>query len=86
MTKIFDPDLPVVIENDASKYAVGAVLEQNGHPTPFESRKKSGREIYYPAHESELLAIVYASTEWKHFIGTRLVTIKTDHATLSHPT
>ncbi|PHJ22840.1 retrotransposable element tf2 155 kda protein type 1, partial [Cystoisospora suis] len=74
MTYIFDPDLPLVIKTDASKYAVGAVLEQGGHPVAFESRKKSEREIYYPAYESELLAIVYALTKWKHFI---------DHATLS---
>ncbi|PHJ24915.1 retrotransposon ty3-gypsy subclass [Cystoisospora suis] len=83
MTNIFNPDLPLVIKTDASKYAVGAVLEQDGKPIAFESRKKLGREIHYPAYESELLAIVYALTKWKHFIGTRLVTIETDHATLS---
>ncbi|PHJ17201.1 retroelement pol polyprotein, partial [Cystoisospora suis] len=29
------------------------------------------------------MAIVYALTKWKHFIGSKLVTIETDHATLS---
>ncbi|PHJ16480.1 gag-pol related, partial [Cystoisospora suis] len=71
MTNIFNPDLPLVLKTDASKYAVGAVLEQEGRPIAFESRKKSGREVFYPAYESELLAIVYALTKWKHFIGTR---------------
>ncbi|PHJ18639.1 tf1 related [Cystoisospora suis] len=75
LTHIFNPNLPLVLKTDASKYAVGAVLEQDGKPIAFESRKKRGREIYYPAYESELLAIVYALTKWKHFIGTRLVTI-----------
>ncbi|PHJ15850.1 retrotransposon ty3-gypsy subclass [Cystoisospora suis] len=83
MTRIFNPDLPMVIKTDASKYAVGAVLEQEGFPIAFESQRKSDREEYYPAYESELLAIVYALTKWKHFIGTRLVTRETDHATLS---
>lgn len=35
------------------------------------------------AHESELLAIVYALGKWKPFSGTSLVTVETDHATLS---
>ncbi|PHJ18928.1 retrotransposon ty3-gypsy subclass [Cystoisospora suis] len=83
MTNSFNPDLPLVLKTDASKYAVGAVLEQDGKPIAFESRKKLGREIYYPAYESELLANIYAPTKWKHFNGTRLVTIETDHATLS---
>ncbi|PHJ23283.1 retrotransposon ty3-gypsy subclass [Cystoisospora suis] len=83
MTSIFSPDLPLVLKTDASKYAVGAVLEQEGYPIAFESRKKSGREVFYPAYESELMAIVYALSKWKLFIGTELVTIERDHATLS---
>ncbi|PHJ15244.1 retrotransposable element tf2 kda protein type 1 [Cystoisospora suis] len=38
--------------------------------------------MFHPAYESELLAIVYSLIKWKHFIGTRLVTIETDYATL----
>ncbi|PHJ19683.1 retrotransposon ty3-gypsy subclass [Cystoisospora suis] len=83
MTRIFNPDVPLVLKADGSKYAVGAVLEQEGYPIAFESRKKSGREVFYPAYESELTAIVYALSKWKHFIGTNLVTIETDHDTLS---
>ncbi|PHJ21818.1 retrovirus-related pol polyprotein from transposon, partial [Cystoisospora suis] len=43
----------------------------------------STRDQFLPAYESELLAIVYALTKWKSFIGTKPVTVETDHATLS---
>ncbi|PHJ15096.1 retrovirus-related pol polyprotein from transposon, partial [Cystoisospora suis] len=80
---IFDPERPIVIKTDASKHAIGAVLEQAGQPVAFESRKLSARDQFLPAYESELLAIVYALTKRKSFIGTKPVTVQTDHATLS---
>ncbi|PHJ16638.1 disease resistance protein, partial [Cystoisospora suis] len=43
----------------------------------------SERDQFLPAYESELLAIVYALTKWKSFIGNKQVTVETDHATLS---
>lgn len=55
MTKIVDSDLPIVVKTDASKYAVGAVLEPGVHRSAFESRKKSEREQFHPAHESEIV-------------------------------
>ncbi|PHJ19501.1 retroelement [Cystoisospora suis] len=80
---IFDPGKPMVIKTDASQHAIGAVLEQEGQPVAFESRKLSTRDQFLPAYESELLAIVYALTKWKSFMGTKLVMVETDHATLS---
>ncbi|PHJ21885.1 retrotransposon ty3-gypsy subclass, partial [Cystoisospora suis] len=80
--KIFDLDKSITIKTDASKYAIGAVLEQEGVPVAFESRKLSGREQYMPAYEGELLAIVHALLKWRPFIGSKAVTIETDHATL----
>ena len=79
---IFDPEKPIVLKTDASKHAIGAVLEQDGVPVAFESKKMGPREQFLPAYESELLAIVYALTKWKQVIGTRPVTVETDHATL----
>ncbi|PHJ19134.1 retrotransposon ty3-gypsy subclass [Cystoisospora suis] len=80
--KIFDPDKSITIKTDASKYATGAVLEQEGVPVAFESRKLSGREQYMPAYEGELVAIVHALLKWRPFIGSKAVTTETDHATL----
>ncbi|PHJ19301.1 retrotransposable element tf2 155 kda protein type 1 [Cystoisospora suis] len=80
--KNYDPDKSITIKTDALKHAIGAVLEKDGVSIAFESRKMSDRERFLPAFESELLAIVYALMKWKSFIGTKLVTIQTDHATL----
>ncbi|PHJ16379.1 retrotransposon ty3-gypsy subclass, partial [Cystoisospora suis] len=73
--KLFDPDKDFVIKTDASKYAVGAVLEQDGQIIAFESRKLGPREQRLPAYEAALLAIVHALMKWKHFIGDRKVTV-----------
>ncbi|PHJ21918.1 retrotransposon ty3-gypsy subclass, partial [Cystoisospora suis] len=81
--QIYHPDKPLVIKTDASKYALGAVLEQEGKPIAFESRKTNMRERTMPAYESELRAIVHALTRWRQFIGSKTVTVETDHATLS---
>ena len=81
--QIYDPDKPVVIKTDASKHAIGAVLEQEGRPIAFESRKSNEREQQLPAYESELRAIVHALTKWRQFLGAKKVIIETDHATLS---
>ncbi|PHJ24296.1 retrotransposon ty3-gypsy subclass, partial [Cystoisospora suis] len=83
LLKIYDPDKQLTIETDASKYAIGAVLEQDGPPIAFESKKLGKREQFIPAYESELLplAIVYALMKWKQLIGTKKVRIETDHAT-----
>ncbi|PHJ18528.1 disease resistance protein, partial [Cystoisospora suis] len=62
---------PILFKTNASKHAIGAVIEQDGVPVAFESRKMGPREQFLPAYESELLAIVYALTKWKQFIGTR---------------
>ncbi|PHJ14910.1 retrotransposon ty3-gypsy subclass, partial [Cystoisospora suis] len=79
---IFDPEEPITKKTDASKHAMGALLEQNGYPIAFES-KMGARDKFLPAYEIELLAIVFALTKWKSFIGSKLVTVETDHATLS---
>lgn len=55
--KTFNPDFPMD-KADASEYAVGAVLQQDGQRTAFEPRTKSDRETYYPAYESRFLPIV----------------------------
>ncbi|PHJ20549.1 retrotransposon nucleocapsid related [Cystoisospora suis] len=81
-TQIYDPDEELTIKADASKYAIGAVLEQEGHPIAFESKKLGPREQFTPAYESEPLAVIYALMKWKQLIGTKKVRTETDHATL----
>jgi hypothetical protein len=77
-----DPSLPYTVKADASGFAVGAALEQQGKPIAFLSKKMNDAERRYPVHEQELLAIVLALREWRHYLlGTRF-TVHTDHGSL----
>ena len=85
------PDLEkqFVVTTDASDAAVGAILEQdfgNGlQPIAFASRKLNNAEMRYSAYERELLGIVWAIAQWKHYFrGLHSVVIQTDHAPLRH--
>ncbi|SAL94853.1 hypothetical protein [Absidia glauca] len=62
----YNPDLPCVIETDASDFALGAVCSQADdqgqlHPLAFYSRKLIPAETNYQVYDKELLAIVSAS-------------------------
>jgi len=64
MIRHFDPDIPAIIETDASKFATGAILSQKHekrlHPVAFHSKKMTPTEINYDVHDKEMLAIVQA--------------------------
>ncbi|KAH8292562.1 hypothetical protein KR044_007527, partial [Drosophila immigrans] len=48
------------LTTDASNFAIGAVLEQEGKPITFISRTLSKTEKNYAVNEKEMLAIVWA--------------------------
>ena len=82
-------DLPYLLETDASLYACGAVLSQlhkDGlyRPVGYMSTSLSPAERNYDTHDRELLAIIKALEQWRHFLqGTRYpVIVLTDHANL----
>ena len=67
-----DESLPYVVTTDASGFAVGATLSQdqgNGlQPIAFLSHKMNEHERNYPVHEQELLAVIIALKEWRHYL------------------
>ena len=74
------PDSTFTLYTDASIIAVGAVLEQDGHPVCFESRKLSPAERNYAVHELEMLAVVHALRTFRHYLeGCQAFTLYTDH-------
>ena len=78
-----------MVTTDASDAAVGAILEQdfgNGlQPVVFANRKLNDAEMRYSAYEWELLDIVGALAQCKHYCrGPHTVIIQTDHTPLCH--
>ena len=63
------PDKPIIVETNASDYALGAILSiqtDSGeiHPVAFHSRTFSAPELNYDTHNKELLAIFEAFRVW----------------------
>jgi hypothetical protein len=86
-----DQTKPFQIESDASKYASGAVLTQldsngNRHPCAFISKTFSPTERNYEIYDRELLAIIRALEEWRHYIqgSPHTTTVLSDHKNLTY--
>ena len=69
-----DNSRPYRVEADSSNFATGAVLSQQctedrkWHPVVFLSKSLSPVERNYEIHDKEMLAIVRALEEWRHFL------------------
>lgn len=50
---------PYEVETDASDFAIGGVLMQEGHSVAFESRKLNDAERRYTVQEKEMTAVVH---------------------------
>ncbi|KAK3535291.1 hypothetical protein QTP70_007437 [Hemibagrus guttatus] len=87
-----DPELPFIVEVDASTTGVGAVLsQQQGNPRTlrpcaFFSQKLSPAEVNYDIGNRELLAIKLALEEWRHWLegAKHPFVILTDHKNLEY--
>ena len=78
------------METDASDFAIGAVLsqihEQHLHPVAFHSRKMDKAEVNYDIHDKEMLAIVAAFKQWRHYLEEALfsIMVNSDHKILEY--
>ena len=80
--KFFDPDLPTVLQCDASQSGLGACLLQQGHPIAYASRSLTPTEAQYAQIEKELLAIVFGMEKFEGYTYGRKVLVDTDHKPL----
>jgi hypothetical protein len=86
----FNPDLPIILETDASDFAISGVLSQvhsDGiHPVGFLSRKLQPAELNYDTHDKELLAIIESLKGWRHYTMETSTPfhILTDHNNLKY--
>ncbi|VDC04529.1 unnamed protein product [Peniophora sp. CBMAI 1063] len=80
----------IMVEADASDYAVGAVLSQlqdgTWHPIAFLSKTLNAAERNYEIYDKEMLAIMTALEEWRHYLlGTaEPFDIWTDHQNFTY--
>lgn len=87
-----DPSQQFVVEVDASDTGVGAVLSQRSpedhkmHPCAYFSRRLTPAERNYDVGNRELLAVVLALQEWRHWLegSTLPFVVWTDHKNLSY--
>ena len=85
----FNPARRTRIETDASDFGVAGILSQQDsggqwHPIAFWSRKMIDAERNYEVHDQELLAIVEAFKQWRHYCEGNAFPIEviTDHDNL----
>jgi hypothetical protein len=85
------PDRPIIVETDASDYALAAILSiqlENSeiHSVAFHSRSFNPTELNYDTHDKELFTIFEAFCIWRHYLdgSALLVDVVTDHKNLEY--
>ena len=79
----YNPNLPLVLEVDASKYGIDCCLMQEERPIAFASKSLTQTEVGYAQIEKELLAIVFGLKRWNQFTYGRHVIVHSDHKPIS---
>jgi hypothetical protein len=63
---------------------LGCVLMQQGRVVAYASRQLKEHEKNYPAHDLELVAVIYALKIWRHYLYGEKYEIHTDHQSLKY--
>ena len=83
-----DFKLPFILTTDASKVAVGAILSQvqNGieRPIAYASRQLNNAERAYTVSEQEMLALVWATKQFRCYLFGKQFLVRTDHSALKY--
>jgi hypothetical protein len=82
--KLLDFDKEFEIHSDASDFAIGGVIVQEGRLIAFESKKLSETERRWLTHEKEMWAVIHCLKTWGHYIGSKDVVVWMDNVTLKY--
>ena len=79
----FDKNKDHIIQTDASKTGLGAVLLQEGQPIIYASRTLTDTEHRYSNIKRELLGVVFGLERLHHYTFGKPITVETDHQLLT---
>ena len=79
----FDKNKEHIIQTDASKMGLGAILLQEGQPVIYASRALTDTEWRYSNIERELLGVVFGLERLHHYTFGQSITVETDHQLLT---
>jgi len=79
-----DFEKPFTVECDASAYALGGILMQDGRAVAYESRMLSSAEQNYDTPDRECLAVVHCYETWRCYLEGVESTCITDHHPLTY--
>ncbi|KAF2310163.1 hypothetical protein GH714_007000 [Hevea brasiliensis] len=77
-------DKVFVVETDASRGGIGAVLIQGSHPIAYISKALSPRNQQLSIYDREMLAILFAVKKWEAYLLPNHFIIQTDHQPLKY--
>ena len=78
----FNPNTSTILQTDASKQGLGAVLLQNSKPVMFASRALTGSERNYQNLERECLATIWGMEKFHYFLYGKEFTLEMDQKPL----
>jgi hypothetical protein len=82
--KLHDFDKDFEIHSDASDFAIGGVLVQEGRSVTSENKELSETERRWPTYKKEMWAVIHCLKIWGHYIGSKDVVVWTGNVTLKY--
>ena len=73
-----------IVYCDASYSGLGAVLMQKKNVIAYASRQLKVHERNYPTHDLELVVVVFALKQWRHYLYGVKCEVYTDHRSLQY--